>query len=273
MEETIQSLPKRRGRPKASKESTIKEYEITRDYYDKTPSVLIQSSLFGISEKRKEVRNYKIPTIGEIDIKFTGELFNQFDFDVFQAVIELAHNKEQLIFNFKDTEILKILDKKYDTSTIESVRASLHRLKTAYFDIKTSKKSFFVGSLFSFYEFDKITNTNQIEITTKTLDMFIYASTYDKEIRNKLRGNLSKFYYMFFCSHKNFIYNYKLKTYYELTNSEAELKGFKQNSKKAFEEINNKTDFNVSISENSKDEDIVIVRRNSPETILNMLKN
>jgi hypothetical protein len=259
-----QSQPKKRGRPKSIKpavnNSQDKQYDLSWGHSDKTPSVLIQSALFGISKQREEVVDYKIPAIGNIEIRFKGELFSQFELDVFQGLIELAHKKNSPDFSFKLVELIKVLGKKNEVENKEAIHKSIHRLAISRFTINSDKIKF-SGGLVNSYKQDKDDNhLHHISISNDTLNLFINSSEYNSETRNSLKGNLAKFYYMFFCSHKNYIFDYKLKTYLELSNSSLELKNFKRLSKKAFDELNEKTHFNSEIVKSTDNEDFVVVR-------------
>jgi hypothetical protein len=231
MEETIQSLPKRRGRPKANK------YNIVSEYKEKTPSVLIQSGLFNVRQTRIFVKDYCIPAIGDTKIYFTGELFNQFDFDVFQAVIELVHKRKSTEFSFRLFEINEILGRNNETITKETIHKSIHRLSKARFTID-SKRFKFTGGLVDSYTEDKYdSNLHHIRIAQDTLNLFLCSSEYDAELREKMKSNLTKFYYMFLCSHSGAVYDYNLETMHQLSQSESSLKEFKRMSMNSFNEL------------------------------------
>jgi hypothetical protein len=275
-----QNIAKKRGRPRKQSltlnnlEQTScvkedeKEYHLDRHYQDKTPSVLIQSALFGINEKREKVEQHVISTIGETKILFSGELLNQFDFDVFQALIEMAHKKKEATFNFTFPEVMSILKKENHSETRKQVVASIERLTNANIKITSEKKrNNFIGHLINQYEWNDQLLTNKITISTNTLDMFLFASSYDKDIRNKLTGNLTKFYYMFFCSHSGVIYDYNLETFHELTDSKSSLKDFKRMTINSFKKIFEITEYQpVIIKSNSTGKDKVRVSKDGKKT-------
>lgn len=178
-------------------------------------------------------------------------------------MIELAHKNKNLEFSFSLLDIIKILEKKNQTENKEAIHKSIHRMALSRFSIFSNKK-IFSGGLVDAYQEDKTEEGKHlIRIGSETLNLFSFSSVYNKKIRNNLKGNLAKFYYMFFCSHKSFVYNYKLETYHELSNSDAEFKEFKRISKKAFEEINEKTDYQAVIIQNSENRDIVVIQKNN----------
>jgi hypothetical protein len=231
MEEKTQSLPKNRGRPKATK------YNIVSEYKEKTPSVLIQSGLFSIKQQRIAVQHYEIPTIGETKIYFTGELFNQFDFDVFQAVINLAHQKKNTNFHFRLVEIVNVMNKNNRTEVKDAIHKSIHRLTSARIIID-SKHFKFTGGLVDSYTEDKDdSNLHNIRIAKETLNMFLFSSEYDGNLRERMKSNLTQFYYMFFCSHSGTVYDYNLETMHQLSQSESSLKEFKRMSMNSFNEL------------------------------------
>jgi hypothetical protein len=232
---------------------------LEEQFEEKSPSIFMQSALFGINETRRIVKNYPIPSLGDNQIFFTGELLNQFDFDVFQAMIELAYENESNSYTFKFSQVCNIMNKENQTETRNAIKASLIRLSQSHITIKNKKVNFF-GSLFNTYEHILETDQNKLDINTKTLDMFSNSSYYDKEIREQLKGNLTKFYYMFFCSHKN-VFELNLETYLELSDSSSLLKDFKRRSIKSFNEIFTITEEKIApsiIKSNGKDKVVVI---------------
>lgn len=229
--EQVTQPVKKRGRPRKD------NYNIVSEYKDKTPSVLIQSGLFNVRQERIFVKDYCIPAIGDTKIYFTGELFNQFDFDVFQAVIKLAHKKKSLDFKIKLLEVIEIMGQKNRIENKETIHNSIHRISKARFTID-SKHFKFTGGLIDAYKEDKDnSNLHNIRISQDAINLFLLSSEYSAEIREQMKSNLTKFYYMFICSHSGKIYDYNLETMHKLSQSSSTMKEFKRMSTNSFKEL------------------------------------
>lgn len=214
---------------------------------NKSAPVITQSAIFNTLTNREYLINKDIYCTGETNIKFNGETFNQFDYDVFMALMHMSLEQKSYEVHFDYVDISDFLGKARDEVLNKKIRESIIRLTQASLQIKsktygvTMSGSFFDRYILKDLEPEKNLIKHLVKISDSVFDLFKITTNYKQEIRNELSTSLAKFYYIFFCSHGQEIYNYNLETYKELSGSQLLLTNFKQKSREAFEEIYNKT--------------------------------
>lgn len=115
----------------------IKKIEVLpiADAVRRLPNLLARSGLFGISKKRKQVKNLKIASVEGYDItQENGELLNQSDLDLVLCMMQIVQQDEHgvMFAEFDANFLLKMLGRTTNSGRQhEQLKADIQRLNTA----------------------------------------------------------------------------------------------------------------------------------------------
>lgn len=105
------------------------------DAVRRLPNLLARSGLFGISKKRKQVKNLKIASVEGYDItQENGELLNQSDLDLVLCMMQIVQQDEHgvMFAEFDANFLLKMLGRTTNSGRQhEQLKADIQRLNTA----------------------------------------------------------------------------------------------------------------------------------------------
>lgn len=222
--------------------------------YPKTKSIapvaILRSALFGIVKRgaRKKfnqdpisMKGEKMASYGQCVIRYTGYQLDQADLDTWMALLDILKTQGfGATVSVTPYEILKLIGKTTDTRTYQWLHASIRRLLSGTVEIE-EKNAIYIGHLVDTFVFDKKENKYLLKVNSSLSELFCksYYSALEREIRQKLKGDLTKWLYGYCCSHDTSAQAHcisieKLK---KLCGSEAPMRNFKVALKKSMHQL------------------------------------
>jgi hypothetical protein len=201
------------------------------------PNGVLRSALFAALGKRprQTFTRETLPSLSNIDVKFTGEQLDQMDLDLWLVLFHLGRRTPLgLVNRLSSYALLKALDLGDDGRTREDLKASLVRLSSCTVELKQGRE-WFIGGLV-----DSVARTDNGECwcirlspeLTKLLGPADWTAVY-WPVRRALRGKpLAQWLHGYFSSHvkANLIGARLLR---ELSGSKAELRSFSSTLRRA----------------------------------------
>jgi hypothetical protein len=222
-------------KPMPSKSASIQtqlHFPFWPDPVRAVPNSILRSALFGISKIRATGRNRTlIASNADLEIRFSGDEFNQTDLDVFQGLLHIAM-REPLgaSVEFGLSSFLSALGRNVGSSQKNELRKELVRLMGGVVEIKWMKEQkTFMGSLIQKIFIDEITGKHKVVFDRDLIMLFDRGHSYvDHQQRLQLgQHSLAKWLHGFYSSHAN-PYPYKIETVHVLCGSTATAKEFKR---------------------------------------------
>ena len=174
-------------------------------------NTLIRSALFSatpLKAPRETVRNERVASLDGVEITFSGERLNQFDAQVFEAIMHLAREQSlgtECKFSLSGYSILKALGVENTVSSSRAVEDSLYRLREATLVIKwVGSRAKRVGGLVSFYEKTEAGHF-RVGLVPEMTEMFERDATFmpRKLLASVRRSPLASWLVRFLLSHKD----------------------------------------------------------------------
>ncbi|SHI00812.1 TrfA protein [Pollutimonas bauzanensis] len=169
------------------------------------PNALLRTALFTISKDREasKPRNLLAST-SDIDLRFTGERFNQTDLDVWEVLLHVARTQPlETEVRFSAYSLLKALGRGTGKAQREQLKDGIARLQGGVVEItwKKDRKTFsgqLVGNAFR----DDMTQEYVVVLNEKLLGLYDDGYTHiDWTQRKALKSSLSKWLHGFFSTH------------------------------------------------------------------------
>lgn len=205
------------------------------------PNALIRSALFPAikSKDRQWLKREKIASIDGVEIIFSGQQFNQQDFDVAVNVFNIARNDPLgTVCHTSAHGLLKKLQWATGNEQHVQLYESLLRLCNT-FEVIGERYKFF-GSIIVGGIRDEVTKQYVIRVNPDVSGLFRQGWTQiDQETRRKLRGkDLAQWLQTQYASHHPRILPYSVELLRTLSGSRTkELRSFRQNLRQALTEL------------------------------------
>lgn len=205
------------------------------------PNTLLRNALFTISKNREPSKTRRLlASTGDIDLRFTGERFNQTDLDVWEILLHMARMQPLgTEVRFSAYSLLKALGRGTGKTQHEQLKGEIARLQGGVIEItwKKAKKTFsgqLVGNVFR----DETTQEYVVVLNEKLLGLYDDGYTHiDWEQRQALKSSLAKWLHGFYASHAT-AHSYKVETLRTLCGSATkELKKFRQMLKAVLDDL------------------------------------
>jgi len=174
------------------------------------PNEFIRSALFGVVKHatgRLALQSVEIASLSNVKITYTGVALSQNDLDVFLSILYLARdNILGTIVSFNASDILRALNLVTKGDNVAFVDASVERIMAAVITVKQGSKRKYRGHLI-----EKSLSQNKendcayvITLNRDLINLFDYDNytLLSASIRSQLNGQLSKWLYAFYESHK-----------------------------------------------------------------------
>jgi len=174
------------------------------------PNEFIRSALFGVVKHatgRLALQSVEIASLSNVKITYTGVALSQNDLDVFLSILYLARdNILGTIVSFNASDILRALNLVTKGDNVAFVDASVERIMAAVITVKQGSKRKYRGHLI-----EKSLSQNKendcayvITLNRDLINLFDYDNytLLSADIRSQLNGQLSKWLYAFYESHK-----------------------------------------------------------------------
>lgn len=196
------------------------------------PNSILRSAIFGVSKLRATGRNRTlIASNSDLEIRFSGEEFNQTDLDVFQGLLQIGM-REPLggSIEFSLSTFLSSLGRNTGSSQKKELRKELIRLMGGVVEIKWMREQkTFMGSLIQKIFIDEITGKHRVMFDRDLIMLFECGHSYiDHQQRLQLgQHSLAKWMHGFYSSHRK-PHPYKIETLRVLCGSTAVPKEFKR---------------------------------------------
>ena len=174
-------------------------------------NTLIRSALFSatpINAPRERVKDERVAALDGIEITFTGERLNQFDAQVFEAIMHLAREQSlgtECEFSLSGYSILKALGVENTVSSSRAVEDSLNRLRDAKLVVKwVGSRAKLVGGLVGFYKKTEDGHFH-VGLVPQMTEMFERDATFmpRKLLAAVRRSPLASWLVRFLLSHKD----------------------------------------------------------------------
>lgn len=185
------------------------------------PNVFLRGALFAAiqGKTRKALKRELLPTLKNVEIRFTGWQLDQSDLDVWETVVHLYRlNGLGDRVEFSANQILKALDRGTGKSQHEWLKNVFSRLYSAGLEVKGLKDNdiSFFGTLLKGAR-DEVKQKYIVELDTRFLTMYSAGWTQvEWSQRQKLRRKpLALWLHGWFSSHAR-PYPMKLQTYHDL---------------------------------------------------------
>ncbi|MBX9839191.1 MAG: hypothetical protein K2X69_12880 [Silvanigrellaceae bacterium] len=209
------------------------------------PNAFLRSSLFGIIKKggREMVKEKLIFSLSQYEIYFTGEELDQLDLIVWDALVYLFKQKNQMksndVVSISLYEICKFLGYTNNSKIRKQIKDRITRLTYAHVKINFNRKCY-VGSLIYGFFLDHEKELYSLEMNKKLINIFSNQDDYtyiNANVRNELGQNqLANWLYHFYATHQNPI-PFRLGYLKELSRSSTSQKEFNRLIKSALEVI------------------------------------
>lgn len=203
-----------------------------------------RSALFSCvqGKDRKTVRDALIATVEGVQIRFTGERFNQDDHDVLMQLVHLAAHKPLGEYvTVPAHSLLRLLGRKTGKTQHEQLRADLIRLRSGTVSLKNTRTRVeYIGGLIHDAAQDEESRYWIFQLNPKLTAL--YGSTshtlIDWEQRKNLKGkDLARWLQLYIASHAA-PFPVKVATLRDLSGSKAaQLKHFREALRRAFAEL------------------------------------
>ena len=174
------------------------------------PNEFIRSALFGVVKHatgRLALQSVEIASLSNVKITYTGVALSQNDLDVFLSILYLARdNILGTIVSFNASDILRALNLVTKGDNVAFVDSSIERIMSAVITVKSGSKRKYRGHLI-----EKSLSQNKVNdcayvitLNRELINLFEYDSytLLSASIRSQLNGQLSKWLYAFYESHK-----------------------------------------------------------------------
>lgn len=170
------------------------------------PNAVFRSALFPAlnNKKRKFIKEYKVYSVGGLDVTFTGEQFDQTDLDVYLEILNLAKAVPlgQPV-RFSAYSLLKALGRCTGKTDHKWLHSVLVRLCGGVVEVTDHKARYFGQLLFGGVR-DEITNDYEITINPNFAKLFGFGlwSSIDLEQRRALeRNSTAKALHAYYSTH------------------------------------------------------------------------
>lgn len=228
-------------RPVAKKTAPQMALDLWPDAVRGVPNAVLRGALFSVSQRRTWAKNEVLASVDGVEVRFTGQRFNQTDLDLWEMLVHLA--RLQPLGNevhFTAHALLKALGRGTGKSQHQQLHEEIVRLRAGTSEIvwTDTGKSFIGGMLSNAYR-DKETG-RYVAILDEQMHK-LYQEGYsqvDWGQRQALgNNNLAKWLHGFYSSHAK-PYPYKVATLKELCGSTTkDLREFRRMLKAALEEL------------------------------------
>lgn len=219
------------------------------------PNVILRSSLFGVVKRGRRGYEESVikATLSGFTVRFTGKKLDQADFDVYLECIRRC-SKEPLgeMVCFSAYDFLSSIGRSSGKTQYDWLKESLLRLSANAVEIGDDS-FFYRGSLINEEYRNEKTGSFVIKLNPKISVLFtgnLWTGVSFIE-RTKLKGKqLAQWLHGFFCTHAH-PFPYKVETLKSLCGSDVKsLKTFKQNLKKALDELSSATGWKCWVDQN-----------------------
>jgi hypothetical protein len=216
--------------------------ELWPDAVRGVPNAFLRNALFGTSSTRKTCkRRTLISSVGQYEVRFKGEAFNQTDLDVWETLLHLARLQPLgSKVEFTAHSLLKELGRGTGGKDHEQLKEELARLGSGWTEITDKKaRKTFAGNFISSYVRDDETERYVVSFTPEMAHLYEAGHTWiDLEQRRALgRNSLAKWLHGHYASHAN-PFPYKVEKLRELTASgTSDIWKFRQLLKKAHDAL------------------------------------
>lgn len=196
-----------------------------------TPNAFLRSSLFGIVKTGGRVRleNFKVHSMSQYEIFYTGEQLDQNDLNLFDALVFMSKmDSTEVTLESSLYNICNFMGIYKSKSGRDAIKDSIIRLTKANIEIRY-QKMFYYGSILNDFYVDKKTGKLFITFNKKILSIF---ATNDYTIRNiEIKRELGKnqlasWLFNFYETHQNPM-PFKIEFLKNLCGSGSEMKIFK----------------------------------------------
>lgn len=228
-------------RPVAKKAAPQLTLDLWPEAVRGVPNAVLRGALFSVSQRRTFVKNELLASVDGVEVRFTGQRFNQTDLDLWEMLVHLA--RLQPLGNRVDFTAHALL-KALGRGTGKSQHAQLHeeivRLRAGTSEIIwTGTDKSFIGGMIANAFRDKSTG-RYVVILDERMHM-LYQEGYsqvDWGQRQALgNNNLAKWLHGFYSSHAK-PFPYKVSTLKDLCGSTTkDLREFRRMLKAALEEL------------------------------------
>jgi hypothetical protein len=203
-----------------------------------------RSALFSCvqGKDREVVKDALITTVEGVQIRFTGERFNQDDHDVLMQLVYMAKHKPLGEYvTVPATALLKALGRSTGKTQHEQLRADITRLIAATLSLKnTRKRAEYIGHLVDEAAQDEETRYWIFKLNPKLTALYSRDNhtVIDWQQRRKLKGkDLARWLQLYLATHAN-PFPIKVATLRELSGSKAaELKHFREALRRALADL------------------------------------
>jgi hypothetical protein len=228
-------------RPVAKKHAPQLALDLWPDAVRGVPNAVLRGALFSVSQRRTWAKDEVLASVDGVEVRFTGQRFNQTDLDLWEMLVHLA--RLQPLGNqvdFTAHALLKALGRGTGKSQHRQLHEEIVRLRGGTSEIVWTQtgKSFVGGMIRNAYR-DKETGRYVVILDEQMHEL--YQSGYsqvDWGQRQALgNNNLAKWLHGFYASHAK-PYPYKVATLKELCGSTTkDLREFRRMLKAALEEL------------------------------------
>lgn len=228
-------------RPPAKKAAPQLSLDLWPDAVRGVPNAVLRGSLFSVSQRRTWVERELLASVEGIEIRFTGQRFNQTDLDVWEMLVHLARLQplgDRV--DFTAHALLKALGRGTGKSQHKQLADEIVRLRAGTAEISwTGEQKSIVGGLISkAYRDDE--SGRYIVILDADIHK-LYETGYsqvDWGQRQALgNNNLSKWLHGFYASHAK-PYPYKVRTLKDLCGSTSkDLRDFRRMLKASLDDL------------------------------------
>jgi hypothetical protein len=208
-----------------------------------------RSALFSCvqGKDRQTVKDALIATVEGVQIRFTGERFNQDDHDVLMQLVHIAAHKPLGEYvTVPAHSLLKLLGRKTGKTQHEQLRADLIRLRAGTVSLKNTRTRVeYIGGLIHDAAQDEESRYWIFQLNPKLTALYGSAShtLIDWEQRKNLKGkDLARWLQLYIASHAA-PFPVKVATLRDLSGSKAaELKHFREALRRALNDLNANSD-------------------------------
>lgn len=205
------------------------------------PNAVLRGALFSVSQRRTWAKNELLASVDGVEIRFTGQRFNQTDLDLWEMLVHLA--RDQPLGNrvdFTVHSLLRALGRGTGKSQHKQLHEEIVRLRAGTSEITwTGTGKSFIGGMISQAFRDKDTGRYVVILDDQMHRLYQEGySQVDWSQRQALgSNNLAKWLHGFYSSHAK-PYPYKVSTLKELCGSTSkDLREFRRMLKLALEEL------------------------------------
>lgn len=227
-------------RPPAKKTAPQLSLDLWPEAVRGVPNAVLRGSLFSVSQRRTWVERELLASVDGIEIRFTGQRFNQTDLDVWEMLTHLARLQplgDRV--DFTAHALLKALGRGTGKSQHKQLADEIVRLRAGTAEISwTAEQKSIVGGLISKAYRDDETGRYIVILDADIHKLYETGySQVDWGQRQALTNNLSKWLHGFYASHAK-PYPYKVSTIKDLCGSTSkDLRDFRRMLKTALADL------------------------------------